>query len=131
MSSDKLQKKIEKMQKQLEEIRIQEEQYQKECELQEELETHELKQQNKKKKKMKVSNIMLVVVIVAILTYTIASFWLTYVSGVSVDSTLTTCFYTFFGSELFLLAGIKTSKVLKGIDDSQYDWSDKSDESEM
>ena len=57
---------------------------------------------------------MLVVVIVAITIYTIASFWLTYVSGVVVDSTLTTCFYAFFGSELFLLAGIKTSKVLKG-----------------
>lgn len=68
------------------------------------------------KKKRKVTNIMLTIVIIAVVTYTIASFWLAYVSGITVDSTLTTCVYTFFGSELFLLAGIKTSKVLKGYD---------------
>ena len=65
------------------------------------------------KKKRKVSNIVLTIVVVAILAYTIASFWLTYAVGVSIDSTLTTCFYTFMGSELFILAGIKTSKIIK------------------
>ena len=63
------------------------------------------------RKKRKVSNILLVVVVASIFMYTAASFWLTYVVGMSIDSTLTTCFYTFMGSELFLLAGIKISKV--------------------
>lgn len=66
------------------------------------------------RKKRKVSNILLAVVVTSIIIYTIASFWLAYVVRISIDSTLTTCFYTFMGSELFLLAGIKTSKVLKG-----------------
>ena len=61
----------------------------------------------------KVSNIMLVIIIIAITIYTVASFWLTLVSGVNVDSTLTASFYAFWGSELALLAGIKTSKILK------------------
>lgn len=65
------------------------------------------------RKKRKVSNILLTVVVTSIILYTIACFWLAYVVGMSIDSTLTTCFYTFMGSELFLLAGIKTSKVLK------------------
>lgn len=63
------------------------------------------------RKKRKVSNILLVVVVMAITIYTIASFWLTYVTGATIDPTLTTCFYAFWGSELFLLAGIKISKV--------------------
>ena len=62
----------------------------------------------------KVSNIMLVVIVTAITIYTIASFWLANVSGISIDPTLTTCFYGFWGSELALLAGIKVSKVKKG-----------------
>lgn len=73
------------------------------------------------RKKRKVSNIVLTVVVVAILAYTIASFWLTYAVGVSIDSTLTTCFYTFMGSELFLLAGIRTSKVLKSNKNNEYE----------
>lgn len=66
------------------------------------------------KKKKKVSNIVLVIVIIAVVVYTIANFWLAYQTGSYMDSTLTTCFYTFFGSELFLLAGIRTSKIIKG-----------------
>ena len=66
------------------------------------------------RKKRKVSNVMLVVVIAAIAIYTIASFWVQYRTGVPVDATLTTCFYASFGSELLLLAGIKTSKIIKG-----------------
>lgn len=64
-------------------------------------------------KRRKVSNIMLVVIVTAITLYTVASFWLTYVSGVSIDSTLTTCFYAFWTSEIVVLAGIRASKVFK------------------
>ena len=62
----------------------------------------------------KVSNVMLVVIVFAISAYTIANFWITYTNGATMDSTLTTCFYAFWGSELVLLAGIKTSKIVKG-----------------
>lgn len=65
-------------------------------------------------KKRKVSNIMLTIVVIAITLYTIANFWLTYATGMSMDSTLTTCFYAFWGSELIALATLKTSKIIKG-----------------
>lgn len=67
-------------------------------------------------KKRKVSNIMLVVVVISITLYTIANLWITYASGVSVDSTLTTCFYAFWSSELIALTTLKTSKIIKGTD---------------
>ena len=67
---------------------------------------------------MKVSNIMLVVILIAIIGYTIASFILQYVTGVEISSTLTTCWFTFFGTELVALAAIKTSKVKHGVNDN-------------
>lgn len=70
--------------------------------------------------KRKVSNIMLVVIVSAIIIYTVASFWLTYVAGVSIDSTLTTCFYAFMGSELACLAGIRVSKVIHNSGDNDF-----------
>lgn len=78
-----------------------------------ELEKHY--EESRKEKKHKVSNIMLVIIVIAIVAYTVANFWLTYTTGVSMDSTLTTCFYTFWGSELVALATLKTSKIIKGI----------------
>lgn len=76
-------------------------------------------------RKRKTSNIILFIIIIAITMYTVASFWLTYSTGVSIDSTLTTCFYTFWGTELALLAGIKVSKVIKESSDS-YEYIDDS-----
>lgn len=67
-------------------------------------------------KKRKVSNIMLVVVVCAIVCYTVANLWITYTTGACIDSTLTTCFYTFWGSELVALTTLKTSKIIKGTD---------------
>lgn len=64
-------------------------------------------------KKNKVSNIMLVVVIVAIIGYTVANFWLQYVAGVEVSPTLTNAWFSFWGVEIFALAGIKITKVIK------------------
>lgn len=86
------------------------------------------------KKERKVSNIMLVVIVIAIVGYTVASFWLTYITGVSIDSTLTTCFYAFMSSEIVALAGIKCSKVIKGHnqnenDNSNIDFSETTDDS--
>lgn len=59
---------------------------------------------------------MLVVVCIMILTYTAASFILQYNVGIEVSPTLTTAWFTFWGVELFALAGIKVSKVIKGDD---------------
>lgn len=73
------------------------------------------------RKKRKVSNMLLVVVVVAIVAYTVANLWITYATGMSIDPTLTTCFYAFFSSELFLLAGIKLSKIKNKYDDVSYD----------
>ena len=76
------------------------------------------------RKKRKVSNIMLVIIVTAITSYTIASFWLTYVTGVSIDGTLTTCFYTFWGSELVALTTLKTAKIVKNYSKNENDSAD-------
>ena len=68
------------------------------------------------RKERKVSNIMLAVVIMAITSYTVANFWIAYKTGMYMDSTLTTCVYAFFGSELLAVTGIKISKIVKGVD---------------
>ena len=70
-------------------------------------------------KRRKVSNIMLVVVVTAIVLYTVANLAVTLVTGTPVDSTLTTCFYAFWSSELIALTTIKASKVIKGNDDKK------------
>ena len=73
------------------------------------------------RKKRKVSNILLAVIVVAIISYTIASFWLTYTTGTTIDSTLTTCFYAFWGSELVALATLKTTKIMKNYNKTDSD----------
>ena len=71
----------------------------------------------KPKRKKRVSNIMLVSIVTAIVGYTVASFILQYHTGVEMSSTLTTCWFSFWGVELCALAGIKISKVKHGNDD--------------
>lgn len=66
------------------------------------------------KQKKKVSNIMLVVVCIMITLYAAANFILQYFTSIEVSPTLTTAWFTFWGSELVCLTGIKVSKVLKG-----------------
>lgn len=77
------------------------------------------------RKKKKVSNIMLVIAMVAIAAYAAANFALQYFTGVEVSPTLTTCWFTFWGTEIFALAGIKITKVIKGSEEC----CDDSDES--
>ena len=77
------------------------------------------------RKKRKVSNILLVVVVVAITLYTIANMWITYTTGTSIDSTLTTCFYAFWGSEVLALTGIKLSKIKNNYEHSSFSESDE------
>ena len=68
------------------------------------------------KPKKKVSNIVLVLACVMIILYAAANFVLQYYTSVEVSPTLTTAWFTFWGSELFMLAGIKISKVLTNKD---------------
>ena len=76
------------------------------------------------RKKRKVSNILLAIVVVAITAYTVANLWITYATGVAIDSTLTTCFYTFWGSELIALATLKTVKIVKNYNESDSAYTD-------
>ena len=63
---------------------------------------------------MKTSNKLLFVSVLAIIAFTVFSLFMQYTTGIEVSSTLTTCWFSFFGGEITLLAGIKVSKVIKG-----------------
>ena len=71
------------------------------------------------KTKRKVSNIMLVLICTMIILYTAASFALQYFVSVEISPTLTTAWFTFWGTELVALAAIKTTKVIRGERDQQ------------
>ena len=68
------------------------------------------------RKKRRVSNIMLVIVIIAVVGYAFADYILQKTTGMEMSSTLTTCWYAFFGTEIFALAGIKVSKTWRNSD---------------
>ena len=68
------------------------------------------------KPKKKVSNVMLAIACTMIILYAAANFILQYFTSVEVSPTLTTAWFTFWGSELFMLAGIKICKVLTNQD---------------
>ena len=67
-------------------------------------------------KKRKVSNVMLFVSVIAIVGYVVANYVLQYKTGIEISPTITQYWFLFWTSEVFLLAGIKTSKVIKGYD---------------
>lgn len=70
------------------------------------------------KPKKKVSNIILVIVCIMITAYTVADFLLQYYTSIEVSPTLTTAWFTFWGSELLMITGIKISKVVTHRDDT-------------
>ena len=55
---------------------------------------------------------MLALACTMITLYAAADFVLQYLTSIEVSPTLTTAWFAFWGSELFMLAGIKISKVL-------------------
>ena len=65
-------------------------------------------------KKRKISNIMLVVSVVAIICYVLADYILQYKTGYELSPTITPYYFAFWTGEIFLLAGIKVGKVIKG-----------------
>ena len=61
----------------------------------------------------KVSNVMLAIIVVMIVGYVAADFVLQYHTGMEISSTITTCWFVFWGTEIAALAGIKVSKIFK------------------
>lgn len=76
---------------------------------------------SKQKPKRKVSNILLVLICTMIILYTIADFALQYFAQIEVSPTLTTAWFTFWGTELVALAAIRTSKLKHGVDSTTSD----------
>ena len=68
-------------------------------------------------KKFKVSNLIVALACFMIIVYAAADFVLQYFTSVEVSPTLTTAWFAFWGSELFMITGIKISKVITGKDD--------------
>ena len=66
------------------------------------------------RKKRKVSNIMLVVIITAIIGYVAASFFVQYKTGIAIDPTITTCWFSFWTIEVVALTTIKNNKTKHG-----------------
>ena len=64
-------------------------------------------------KKRKVSNIMLVISIIAIVGYAAVNYILQSRTGYEFGPTITPYWFAFWTSELFVLAGIKVTKVIK------------------
>ena len=61
----------------------------------------------------KVSNVMLTIIVAMIVGYVVADFILQYHTGMEISSTITTCWFVFWGTEVAALAGIKVSKIFK------------------
>lgn len=109
MSDKKFQRKLEKIQKKGE-------RYKQEYELREAYAKYV-----PEKKTRKVSNIMLVIIVIAIVGYFAANLWLQYRFGIEISSTLTTCWFSFWGVEIVSLAAIKHSKVKHSTPEMPYD----------
>lgn len=60
---------------------------------------------------MKTSTKVVIAAVVCNIVYTIAAFVLQFATSVEVSSTLTTCWFTFWGVEVGALAGIKIAKT--------------------
>lgn len=67
-----------------------------------------------RRRKMKTATKVLVVSVLNIVWFTAAAILLQFKTSVELSSTLITCWYTFWTCEIFAIAGIRISKVLKG-----------------
>ena len=69
-------------------------------------------------KKRKVSNMMLAVSVIAIISYVVANYILQLNTGCELSPTITPYWFAFWTGEIFLLAVIKVSKVIKSDDEN-------------
>ena len=76
---------------------------------------------NKNKKQGSTSKALIVLICIMIILYTAADFVLQAYAQIEVSPTLTQSWFTFWGAELVVLAGIKISKVVKGEDKNKED----------
>lgn len=71
------------------------------------------------KKERKTSTVMLVIIVTSIILYTIGAFFIQYHTGVEVSSTLTTCWFSFWGVEILAITGIRISKLFQKNDKNE------------
>ena len=64
-------------------------------------------------KNRKTSTIMVITSVIAIVGYVVADYILQYNTGIELSPTITPYWFGFWTCEIFLLAGIKVSKVIK------------------
>lgn len=102
-----------RFQRKLEKIKKKGERYKQEYELRE-----AYAQYMPEKKTRKVSKVMLVVIVIAIVGYFAANLWLQCTFGIEISTTLTTCWFSFWGVEVVSLAAITRSKVKHGTHDT-------------
>lgn len=67
-----------------------------------------------KRKKIKTATKVLIVSVFNIMWFTVAAILLQFKTSVELSSTLITCWYAFWTCEIFAIAGIRITKVLKG-----------------
>ena len=101
-----------KFQRKMEKIKKQGERYKQEAELREAYDKYV-----PERKKRKTSNVMLVISVIAIVAYVVANYILQVRLGIELSPTITPYWFAFWTSEIFLLAGIKVGKVIKGSSD--------------
>lgn len=65
------------------------------------------------KRERKTSTVMLVIIVASIILYTVGAFFIQYHTGVEVSSTLTTCWFSFWGVEILAITGIRISKLFQ------------------
>ena len=70
----------------------------------------------RRRKRLKTATKVLIVSVINIIWFTVAAIWLQFKTSVELSSTLITCWYAFWTCEIFAIAGIRISKVLKGED---------------
>lgn len=70
----------------------------------------------RRRRRLKTATKVLIVSVINIIWFTVAAIWLQFKTSVELSSTLITCWYAFWTCEIFAIAGIRISKVLKGED---------------
>ena len=74
------------------------------------------KQQPKPKRKRRMSKWIIPFVIISLFSFTGLAVWVQLTTSIELSPTLITCFYAFCTGELWMLASIKKTKIIKDVD---------------
>jgi len=78
---------------------------------------HQPKQQPKpRKKKRSMARFIIPFVIISLFSFTGLAIWVQLTTSIELSPTLITCFYAFCTGELWMLASIKKTKIIKDVD---------------